>query len=163
MTHTWASAWDPPSLLVDQMSIWGQLGVTPAFGVRRLISRHALMSSSFFFSQFASSPRRFIRFQPNLVTSIYGWRATKVITWFDLKGYAGITGVKRGYFSKNASSPTHYMVWSWNSCIWTSSTVSTNLIKLNVNLRSFGVTGSNSEVKFQTTSNGKITSANMLV
>ena len=56
-----------------------------------------------------------------------------------------------------------HMVWSWNSCTWTSSTVSTKLIKLNVNLRSFGVTGSNSEVKFQTTSNGKITNgANML-
>ena len=50
MTHTWASAWDPPSLLVDQMSIWGSTWGQPG-RVRRLWRQQCLVLSSSFFWQ----------------------------------------------------------------------------------------------------------------
>ena len=56
--------------------------------------------SSFNKLQIVSTQKRWSRFQPNLVTSIYGWLATKVITFRDLKFDLGVTGVKKGQILK---------------------------------------------------------------
>ena len=76
----------------------------------------------------------------------------------------GVTGVKKGHFSKIASPPIHtvYVVWSCDSCIWLTLDPSTNLMVVTKYLGSFGVRRSDTKVKFQTTSNGQTTGVNML-
>ena len=57
------------------------------------------------------------------------------------KGHVGVTGVKKVIFTKYATPPTDYRVWSCDSCICISLTPSTKLISLKNHPGSFGVTG----------------------
>ena len=60
---------------------------------------------------------------------------------FGVKGHVGVTGVKKVIFTKNAISPSDYMVWSRDSCIYISLTPSTKVIGLKIHPGSLGVTG----------------------
>ena len=56
-------------------------------------------------------------------------------------GSFGVTGVKKVIFTKNATSPTNYRVWSCDSCTYISLTPSTKVMGLKIHPGSFGVTG----------------------
>ena len=56
-------------------------------------------------------------------------------------GVTGVTGVKKVIFTKNATSPTNYRVWSCDSCTYISLTPSTKVMGLKIHPGSFGVTG----------------------
>ena len=56
-------------------------------------------------------------------------------------GHVGDTGVNKVIFTKNAISPSDYMVWSRDSCIYISLTPSTKVIRLKIHPGSLGVTG----------------------
>ena len=58
-----------------------------------------------------------------------------------VKGHVGVTGVKKVIFTKNATSPTDYRVWSCDSCTCISLTPSTKVMGLKIHPGSFGVTG----------------------
>ena len=58
-----------------------------------------------------------------------------------VKGHVGVTGVKKVIFTKNATSPTNYRVWSCDSCTYISLTPSTKVMGLKIHPGSFGVTG----------------------
>ena len=58
-----------------------------------------------------------------------------------VKGHVGVTGVKKVIFTKNATSPTYYRVWSCDSCTCISLTPSTKVMGLKIHPGSFGVTG----------------------
>ena len=73
----------------------------------------------------------------------YG-HVTHVHTVMGLKihpGSFGVTGVKKVIFTKNATSPTVYRVWSCDSCTYISLTPSTKVMGLKIHPGSFGVTG----------------------
>ena len=58
-----------------------------------------------------------------------------------VKGHVGVTGVKKVIFTKKATSPTDYRVWSCDSCTCISLTPSTKVMGLKIHPGSFGVTG----------------------
>ena len=58
-----------------------------------------------------------------------------------VKGHVGVTGVKKVIFTKNATPPTDYRVWSCDSCTCISLTPSTKVMGLKIHPGSFGVTG----------------------
>ena len=58
-----------------------------------------------------------------------------------VKGDIGVTGVKKVIFTKNATPPTDYKVWSCDSCTYISLTPSTKVMGLEIHPESFGVTG----------------------
>ena len=58
-----------------------------------------------------------------------------------VKGHVGVTGVKKVIFTKNATSPTDYRVWSCDSCTCINLTPSTKVMGLKIHPGSFGVTG----------------------
>ena len=58
-----------------------------------------------------------------------------------VKVHIGVTGVKKVIFTKNATSPTDYRVWSCDSCTCISLTPSTKVMGLKIHPGSFGVTG----------------------
>ena len=58
-----------------------------------------------------------------------------------VKGHVGVTGVKKVIFTKNATSPTDYRVWSCDSCTCISFIPSTKVMGLKIHPGSFGVTG----------------------
>ena len=57
-----------------------------------------------------------------------------------VKGHWGHRGQK-GHFTKNATPPTDYRIWSRDSCTCISLTPSTKVMGLKIHLGSFGVTG----------------------
>ena len=77
------------------------------------------------------------RFWPNLVPS------TPAPPKHDpgVKGHVGVTGVKKVIFTKIATSPTDYRVWSCDSRTCISLTPSTKVMGLKIHPGSFGVTG----------------------
>ena len=133
VTHKYALTWDSQLHSLVQ----GQLGITSADRVRRLWRQHV---SSFFFCQHFKD--------------LYLWHALTDFdqTWYQVplpppkhdpgvKGHVGVTGVKKVIFTKNATSPTDYRVWSCDSCTCISLTPSTKVMGLKIHPGSFGVTG----------------------
>ena len=57
-----------------------------------------------------------------------------------VKSHDGVTGVKNVIFTKNAISPTDYMVWSCDSSISISYIPSTKVMGLEIYPGSFGIT-----------------------
>ena len=88
------------------------------------------------------SPTWLDRFWPDLVTST-GWPCPIYLSHDQIrvKGHVGVTGVKKVIFTKNATSPTDYRVWSCDSCTCISLTPSTKVMGLKIHLGSFEVTG----------------------
>ena len=95
----------------------------------------------------------------------YVWvNSYKSYTRFDLKGHVGVTGVKKVIFTIKVSTPLGYMVWLWDSCIWSSLRPSTKVIGLKNYLGSFGVTGCQIQrSNFKQHQMAKTNSVNMLV
>ena len=77
------------------------------------------------------------RFWPNLVPST----PAPSQTWPWGQRSRRVTGVKKVIFTKNATSPTDYRVWSCDSCTCISLTPSTKVMGLKIHPGSFGVTG----------------------
>ena len=63
----------------------------------------------------------------------YGSKNSPGVIW----GHRG----QKGHFTKNATSPTNYRVWSCDSCTYISLTPSTKVMGLKIHPGSFGVTG----------------------
>ena len=81
---------------------------------------------------------------PILTRLGHKYRLTIPFMWHDqirVKGHVGVTGVKKVIFTKNATSPTDYRVWSCDSCTCISLTPSTKVMGLKIHPGSFGVTG----------------------
>ena len=81
---------------------------------------------------------------PILTRLGHKYRLTIPFMWHDqirVKGHVGATGVKKVIFTKNATSPTDYRVWSCDSCTCISLTPSTKVMGLKIHPGSFGITG----------------------
>ena len=81
---------------------------------------------------------------PILTRLGHKYRLTIPFMWHNqirVKGHVGVTGVKKVIFTKNATSPTNYRVWSCDSCTYISLTPSTKVMGLKIHPGSFGVTG----------------------
>ena len=81
---------------------------------------------------------------PILTRLGHKYRLTIPFMWHDqirVKGHVGVTGVKKVIFTKNATSPTDYRVWSCDSCTCISLTPYTKVMGLKIHPGSFGVTG----------------------
>ena len=128
-------------MLWGQMSIWGHLK-----SQRRLCPDlfPDLVSSSS--SSSVNTSKSYISDMtwPILTRLGHKYRLTIPFMSHDqirVKGHVGVTGVKKVIFTKNATSPTDYRVWSCDSCTCISLTPSTKVMGLKIHPGSFGVTG----------------------
>ena len=90
---------------------------------------------------------------PILTRLAHKFRLTIPFMWHDqirVKGHVGVTGVKKGIFTKNATSPTDYRVWSCDSCTCISLTPSTKVMGLKIHPGSFGSQGSKRSFSLKT-------------
>ena len=77
-----------------------------------------LLSSSFFILATLlrlMTQQCLYRFQPDLVTRTPD-PPNQSYNQLGVKGHVGVTGVKKGHFTKNATPATDYRLWSHDSC-----------------------------------------------
>ena len=134
----------PPAMLEGPLSY--KVGIASVRFLTQLQSATVycictILSSSLSTFHWLISPAWLNRFWPDLATSTRWPSHLCHMTRLGGKGHIGVTGVKKVIFTKYATPPTDYRVWSCDSCICISLTPSTKLISLKNHPGSFGVTG----------------------